>query len=351
MRLKVTGSIEDIADSIANNYVETTEKLRVLTETSAVERDKVAARFKALQPRVAERQRISELHKRRYEARLREMELARADFLKADDRLAKLNTDVSTSRTKHAQTIAQIAEAQRSLERIKSEHGETPDRNKFIGLSKMLKSVAHYVDHSVEIVYEDNKFKWTTAPIYIKDRDNSVLPLNFGRFEVTLTSEGGRLNATFKPLEPVLRSGYCHPHITENGSPCLGNAGALMLRALTTGDITGAIQVSNEYLVNYNILNPYKHLDVWVDCLWHNPACPCGLFTVRRCGCDRCPGCSNMPGVEVQESANGCGWCHNCCRQVHVSCASSATHGLGINGSSCSISRPNTTGGSTVYFR
>jgi len=185
-----------------------------------------------------------------------------------------------------------------------------------------LMSISSLVDVNSPILHVPDKMVWTTAPVFVFDKDGSVLPTNFGKFNITLRKVHGSLSVIMYPLTPVVRnSGMCHPHVKTDGSPCLGNASNQLLVALSGNDLQGAVMLVHNYLTHYNIADPWISLDWWEpNCLWHMPQCECGITTANNCGCDQCLSCGGVfpssGGIAV-ESAYECKLCASCCSQSH----------------------------------
>ncbi len=340
MQLIVSADRDKVAEHLRTQYltdvnslVERLEEKIALQETAGESTD--------IQTEIAKREAINVKHVAAVKAK-------HIALQKALERLNKSNVKLTALTTQHAEYLTAVRTAKADQRQIEQEiqkktegKGLDPGLEVFEANARAIAASAAFIDESEPVVIQDKKFEWTTCPIFILDSDGTVLPVEFGKFKISLSiGSGGGLLATMMPQTPNSISGYCHPHIHTNGRPCLGNAGNMLLRALNSGRIGLAITTVHEYLTNYNIRSPYIILSEWTPCRWHDPACACGLILQRNCGCDACTECGRISAL-TPTSDYGCGTCSGCCADSHYQNEAAGEHRAGVNGSICMPQIPN----------
>jgi len=276
-----------------------------------------------------ERSRITEKHSELYRKKELELQDVRERWRVSKEKWEALRANEETQLMSHRSLLREKEDADTKLSRLEAIGGN------FDAVAAVLASVMELVDPSEPVLWTPRKFEWTTIPIFIRDSDTTQLKTNYGRFQITMSrNSNGVLNSKMRPLEPVMRNGYAHPHVSsDNHTPCLGNAGGMLLQCLTTGDIGTAISVTHEFLTSYNPDSPYLELHNWEDCRYYSPLCECGLVLLSECGCPRCACGANLE--ETTASATGCGFCNSCCVREHIKNADFKRLGMGISGSEC----------------
>ena len=272
------------------------------------------------------------------------------------ERINKLSEALSAARDRHSaslekgsllldieeETIRALRGKRRNLEDLErdlnsaSTHGLDPSPSVFDNMARVIKSVEPFLSRSDDIMIGPNLFKFTTAPVYIKDRDGSTLKPCFGKFSIDMRIVNNRFQGTFRSIDPIFAhnesGGYFHPHVEANGKPCLGNAQAMLFNALKEGAFGHAVSVVWEFLTTYNIESPYAILSSWTPCKWHTSRCDCGLVLAPQCGCEGCVSCNRVV-------VGPCGSCTSCCANLHGTLPQALRRqGLGIQGSECSVS-------------
>ena len=190
------------------------------------------------------------------------------------------------------------------------------------------------------------EMSWKTREIFINDEDGQPLPLNFGSFEISASvSTGKSLTVKMHALNPEPRRSYAHPHVSSDGSPCLGNANPMILQSLLANNYGMVIKVVDKFLTHYNKQDPYIPLSHWVPSMYHTPMCECGLRLITACTCTRCNIClslmtdsteSHLYPFQVRRSSqHGCGSCSVCCSAHHLQRQEDDLKETGINGSPC----------------
>lgn len=323
----------NLADTLATTYADTlaieTERLAELTKLIELQEAQLTKTDDAWNDRV----RINDKYAQRIDSLREALEKARTKFGAAEQKKQDLSLEGDAVRSELRSLKRRAAEQADTLSST-AVYGATPARERFQQVATVIRSVAPYLDpgHSIEI--SPNKFVFTTAPIHIYDRDGSIVPVNFGRFEVTmLINANRRFWSEFKPLEPIYNDDYFHPHVDTNRMPCLGNAQSMLFQALKDNAFGLAVSITWEFLTNYNILSPYRTLECWSPCKWHTAMCSCGLVMRTQCGCDGCSSCrSSFPSTDL----GPCGLCPRCCGDHHDRLPS-ALNGLGVQGSNCGV--------------
>jgi len=169
------------------------------------------------------------------------------------------------------------------------------------------------------------------------------------------------MNGNFKENTTVYQSensgistinGYCHPHVSSNGDPCLGEHDETYYGSLTNGNVINALDILLGILNTYNYRSPYAQIQEWDDdcsscyecgeichpdeiytccdeslCEGCIRVCECGenmcnncSIECERCGKDYCRGCIDKCEICGEDICNeckvgtdcGCTVCENC---------------------------------------
>ena len=235
---------------------------------------------------------------------------------------------------------AEMCEAEASkIKRVRSEsqtklnnlRSTAECKEDFITGMRMLLSAKDFIDTNHSVIYSNFDFEWTTKPIFINDINGAPLPCPFGRFRVHLWIENGCLMSSYMAQEPRKVNGYPHPHINSSGSPCHGDAGVMLLKAVQANNIAMAVAINHEYLTRYNHESPFVPLDAWVPNSWETATCTCGLVLKTYCGCNTCFACGavNRSGEQWLTTSV----CPNCLASLYTECGMSKLHKTGIGGS------------------
>jgi len=105
----------------------------------------------------------------------------------------------------------------------------------------------------------DGHLNVLTHPI---DVDWCGYAYEFGCFWLRLPLGNGRVE--IRPEDDTyIMEGYPHPHISTDGTPCLGNIGASLAQLLGEGKIFEAVTLLLEFLRSYNPDNPYLKIERW----------------------------------------------------------------------------------------
>ena len=171
--------------------------------------------------------------------------------------------------------VAELKELKIKIRALQSQRIE-PDAS---DTEDVLKVLAPWMDLDSEVIIRDDLMSWTSAPITLSiNRERipvghtnpGVLPLAFGRFnvKVTRTFSGGSFQATVRmtPIKGAIglqtqRTGYYHPHVNSQGSPCLGQAMMPVHEAAKNLDLEALVRNIHSHLSTYNQDNPYISLD------------------------------------------------------------------------------------------
>lgn len=82
-------------------------------------------------------------------------------------------------------------------------------------------------------------------------------PFNIGTFKIILSNKGLRI------FSNTIKSGHQHPHISEKGVPCLGNAGDLM-KHFYSGEWDVTLLTLIKFLKSYNGASPHVRLSEYL---------------------------------------------------------------------------------------
>ena len=127
----------------------------------------------------------------------------------------------------------------------------------------------------VEIIWDGGRYEMGSYCIHI--------PLGTGRLTIHLEEGGSKVD------------GYPHPHISTDGTPCLGNIGGTLAQLLGEGEHAQAITLLLEFLRSYNEDNPYVRLEKWdpeyedEDDRWESCYDNSALSDCATCDDDDCP--------------------------------------------------------------
>jgi hypothetical protein len=109
---------------------------------------------------------------------------------------------------------------------------------------------------SIEV--EDGAVRAVTAPVEILW---CGVTYEMGRYIISIPLGEGRL--TIKSQDGQEAEGYPHPHVSTDGTPCLGNLGATVAQLLGEGEHFQLVTTLLEFLRSYNPDNPYLRLERW----------------------------------------------------------------------------------------
>jgi len=105
----------------------------------------------------------------------------------------------------------------------------------------------------------DSEILFTTGTAII---EHDGYRFEFGPFRVGLDLHRGKV--TISPTEAAhVQNGYAHPHVSDSGSPCLGNMAPVIAKALGMGDLVGALTTILEFLRSYNPHDAYQRIERW----------------------------------------------------------------------------------------
>ncbi|MCL4558124.1 MAG: hypothetical protein M1491_05770 [Deltaproteobacteria bacterium] len=109
----------------------------------------------------------------------------------------------------------------------------------------------------IELDTSEGKISVYTNEIYIDYEENDYY---IGKFKITIepASSTIKLTNTVKKVK-----GYHHPHISQDGTPCLGNIASTVYYLLIHQDIYQLVTLLIEFLRSYNEQNPYAKIEFW----------------------------------------------------------------------------------------
>ena len=159
--------------------------------------------------------------------------------------LVKIDQDVAKHRATLTKTLKRKEDIQ-ELMRYKTETDETYIRE-YNKLKKLPDLEA--------VILHDEYIELHTKPIFIKHNDNLY---RMGKYRVELYMDGYvNITSTTNSKE------FCHPHVNEDGEPCLGNISDILPEMLAKRKYLAAATVMIEYLKSYAQGGNYKpYLDI-----------------------------------------------------------------------------------------
>ncbi len=156
-----------------------------------------------------------------------------------------------------------------------------------------------------------------TKPIILSHR--AVGEYDFGEFDITLLfalhkSQQGRYKVV--AVDPKSINGHPHPHLSDNGGMCEGDANAPITHALRNGLMFEFFMIIHNTITTYNPNSPFVSLDNWVNggaekYDYYCRICDNGLYdddayTCAICGEHACENCSTWCEVGDRTVCHGC---------------------------------------------
>jgi hypothetical protein len=133
---------------------------------------------------------------------------------------------------------------------------DIPDPVLFKKQAKMLVDLATTGDFtSIKINDDDDSIRATTGPIAITYQDHDF---DMGRYEIIVDNT---CDVRIKALDEHPNAEYPHPHVAQDGYPCLGNISAEIPALLGSMHIAEALQILHEFLCSYSPdTTPYESI-------------------------------------------------------------------------------------------
>ena len=129
-------------------------------------------------------------------------------------------------------------------------------RNTLSEFESLMQLTPDPVSH-IELDTSEGKISVYTNDISIDFEDNDYY---IGKFKITIEPA----NSTIKLTNTVKKvKGYHHPHISQDGTPCLGNIASTVYYLLIHQDIYQLVSLLIEFLRSYNEQNPYAKIEFW----------------------------------------------------------------------------------------
>ena len=123
-------------------------------------------------------------------------------------------------------------------------------------LDALIKLTPDPVSH-IELDISEVKISVFTNEIYIDYEDNDYY---IGKFRIDIQP----VDSVIKIINTVKKvSGYHHPHISQDGTPCFGNISSTVYYLLIHQDIYQLVTLLIEFLKSYNEDNSYKKIQYW----------------------------------------------------------------------------------------
>lgn len=95
---------------------------------------------------------------------------------------------------------------------------------------------------------------------YVSPENRRETP--FGRFLIVFRPYDHESRLLFFNLD-FQPEGFHHPHVTNNGVPCLGNYSAPLAKHIARLELAMALELAIRFLLHYNGANPYYSLPDW----------------------------------------------------------------------------------------
>jgi hypothetical protein len=148
--------------------------------------------------------------------------------------------------------------------------------------------------------------------------------VNFGLFKAVVFLKSSQVYV--EPCGNNLKvSGYAHPHVSDGGSVCWGNAADMVARSLPLLKIAPVMEALSIILTHYNEDSPFQHIEGFYKVAmgdtkptWYCEACDEDFIEGESCHCDR--GSCTVCGVS--ENGFGEAMCHCCmdCENTEHEC-------------------------------
>jgi hypothetical protein len=132
-------------------------------------------------------------------------------------------------------------------------------RSTLTEFESIMKLTPDPVSH-IELDTGDGKITVYTNDIYIDHDDHDDHDYYIGKFKIDIQLSSSVIKIT--NLEKKVK-GYHHPHISQDGTPCLGNISSTVYYLLIHQDIYQLITLLIEFLKSYNEQNPYVGIEHW----------------------------------------------------------------------------------------
>lgn len=129
-------------------------------------------------------------------------------------------------------------------------------RNTLSELDALIKLTPDPVSH-IELDISEVKISVFTNEIYIEYEEDDYY---IGKFRIDIQP----VDSVIKIINTIKKvSGYHHPHISQDGTPCFGNIASTVYYLLIHQDIYQLVTLLIEFLKSYNEDNPYKKIQAW----------------------------------------------------------------------------------------
>jgi hypothetical protein len=102
--------------------------------------------------------------------------------------------------------------------------------------------------------YDDGSIIAATSPITIEYGNHKF---TLGSYEIKIDAKG---DVRIEAIDEHPNAEHPHPHVSEDGYPCLGNIAADIPKMIGSMRIAEALQVLYEFLCQYNSENPYEKI-------------------------------------------------------------------------------------------
>ena len=123
-------------------------------------------------------------------------------------------------------------------------------------LESLMELTPDPVSH-IELSAHESRVSVYTNEIYIDYEDYDYYMGRF-RIDIQLSSSVIKITNLEKPVK-----GYHHPHVSQDGTPCLGNISSTVYYLMLHQDIYQLVTLLIQFLKSYNEQNPYLKINYW----------------------------------------------------------------------------------------
>lgn len=192
------------------------------------------------------------------------------------------------------------------------------------------------------------KFRMRAVPLRLASGGVSTHVFPASDVELTFHMSRGVISSMTAVAEPLDRRAACvlggsytpfwHPHVASSGAVCLGaQAAPRGIEGLKNGNPLAAVEVAANVLSAYNHDSPYVTLSHWCANPDECPSLSDGMLVADVVNDKRrCPSCA-----QISTTANRCGYCGTCCKDMHKWDVALAAHSAGIGGGGCYLNLKN----------
>lgn len=169
--------------------------------------------------------------------------------------------------------VEDIEGTEEELRRVKAEFLTALRRKKELRREKFSGQAVKYAPENLEKLYETLcklsatgsirvNYQTICVPIGQIDIEYDGTIYNIGKFEIWIDLLDEDSGVSCVNTTRVI-DGYHHPHVNEDGEPCLGDLNCGVNRLLREGDLVSLVLVMGDILRSYNENGPFFSVDHW----------------------------------------------------------------------------------------